>query len=89
MHYKLKLLPEVKNDIIKASKNNKEKNYPQEGHLIHQLTETIDYLGSNPKLFPRVYNHIRYAKVSQFSFNVFFTVNESTLEVIVIAIIRY
>ena len=86
MHYKLKLLPEINEDILKAYKNKKEENLQPEDHLFDHLIETIDYLGSNPKLFPRIYNHIRYAKVSQFTLNVFFIVDESTLEVIIIAI---
>jgi hypothetical protein len=87
MHYNLKLLPEAKEDILIAYKIKNEDNLHPESHLLHHLTETIDYLGSNPKLFPRIYNHIRYAKVSQFNLNVFFMVDESTLEVIVLAII--
>ena len=88
MNYSIKLLQEINLDIVNAVNWDKEHRPYGESRIISQLAETIDYLGSNPKLFPRTYKDIRMAQVSLYPFNVFFTINETTNQVVILAIIQ-
>lgn len=87
MYYILKMSPEAKSDIITMIDEFSKLKSSKETQFLLQLGETLDYLGSNPKLFPRIYKNIRQAKVSQFPFNVFFMVEESDQNVIILAVL--
>ena len=88
MNYTIKLLKEINSDISKAMNWDMTHQNNISKRFVTQLAETIDYLGSNPKLFPRKYKDIRLAKVSLYPFHVFFTINETSNEVIILAILH-
>jgi plasmid stabilization system protein ParE len=88
MSYLLKLLPEARSDIL-LTKDWYFKNHPDlSQHFFLQLSESIDYLSSNPKLFDEVYKDVRQVRISRSPFNIFFQIDEINQFIVILAVIH-
>lgn len=56
--------------------------------FISKLDEVVIHLKSNPKIYPIVKNKIRKALMNEFPYAIFFTILNSSKEIIIVAIIH-
>lgn len=86
MNYTLKIIPEAQIDIQEATHWYNQQQEQLGDRFFIQVAETIDYIVTNPMLFPLKYKQVRQTTVSKFPFNVFYTTDESNARIFIIAV---
>lgn len=88
MEFALKISEDALKDIRQIEQSFQSQNIQLARLFTVQLNETIDYLGTNPKLFETIHGKIRQATVSRFPYHVFYVIDESKMLINIIAVLQ-
>ena len=86
MNYFVKILPEAKSDISKATQFYNEQKKNLGNQLFIHLAETIDLIKQNPFLFQKRYRDIRQITTAKFNFAIHYFIEGD--QIIIIAVLH-
>ncbi|MDT8415453.1 MAG: type II toxin-antitoxin system RelE/ParE family toxin [Flavobacteriaceae bacterium] len=88
MPYKIKLLPIVHRDLLKAKKWYQEKSEILAQEFKAEVNKEIDYIGQYPEHYQRKHKELRQSLVTRFPYAIFYLVDKEQKQIIVFGVLH-